>query len=113
MHSKRMYNETKVNTRVQEHEKQKERKFHQLRQTLEEENKTKLLALHELRESSETTCAMGGVRDACARCGKRSGESYAVETHPPNLSSSGNSSSSSVGGGSGGSGSSRGGGSSI
>ena len=53
MHSKRLDDETKVNTRVQEHEKQEERQFQQLRQTLEEENKTSLLALRELRASSE------------------------------------------------------------
>ena len=48
-----MCDQTKVNTRVQEHEKQEARKFQQLRQTLEEENKTSLLALRELRASSE------------------------------------------------------------
>ena len=53
MHSKRLDDETKVNTRVQEHEKQEERKFQQLRQTLEDENRTNLLALSDLRVSSE------------------------------------------------------------
>ena len=53
MHSKRMYDQTKVNTRVQEHEKQEERKFQQLRQTLKDENRTNLLALSDLRASSE------------------------------------------------------------
>ena len=53
MHSKRLDDETKVNTRMQEHEKQEERKFQQLRQALEEENRTSLLALRDLRASSE------------------------------------------------------------
>ena len=53
MHSKRLDDETKVNTRVQEQEKQEERKFQQLRQTLEDENRTNLLALSDLGVSSE------------------------------------------------------------
>ena len=40
-----MDDETEVNTRIQEHDKQEERKFQHLRQTLEEENRTRLLAL--------------------------------------------------------------------
>ena len=53
MHSKRLDDETKVNTRMQEHEKQEERTFQQLRQALEEESRTSLLALRDLRASSE------------------------------------------------------------
>ena len=53
MRSKGMDVDAEVNTRIQEHEKQEERKLHQLRQTLEEEHKTKLLALEDLRARSE------------------------------------------------------------
>ena len=53
MRSKGMDDEAEVNTRIQEHEKQEERKFQQLRQALEEENRTRLLALDDLRASSE------------------------------------------------------------
>ena len=38
---------------IQEHETQEEREFQQLRQRLEEENRTRLLALDDLRANSE------------------------------------------------------------
>ena len=53
MRSKGINDEAEVNTRAQEHEKQEERKFQQLRKVLEGENRTRPVALDDLRASSE------------------------------------------------------------